>query len=297
MSVFVLKLIAVISMFIDHASYVMRLAGHLPLRQIYIYGRALGRPAFVIYCFLLVNGFEKTKDRKKYLSRLILFAVVSQIPFTLAFTAGNYQGPGETLFSFDSLRAFLLLLPLFVYFLTVCGRRFDLSLCTLAAAFLFASVRLSIRGLCLFEQDDLNVFYTLAVSMAIMMSLDLLRSEERNWLHGFLILAALAVELYFVQQNADYGLLGVALITGLYLCRSRKWLQIAVAAAWCLLEYRWCFTAQSIYLLYVAGALFALLPMALYNGRLGPKMRTFFYVFYPAHLALLGLVFVALSRR
>ena len=41
----------------------------------------------------------------------------------------------------------------------------------------------------------------------------------------------------------------------------------------------------------------ALLPPALYNGRLGPKLRTFFYVFYPAHLALLAAVLIVLSRN
>lgn len=296
MSVFILKLIAVVSMLVDHTTYVMRLSGHLPSGQLYLIGRSIGRPAFVIFCFLLVNGFEKTRDRKKHLARLLLFAVISQIPFTLAFTAENYKDAAASLISFDVQRALFLLLPLFVYFLTACERRFDVSLLWLCAAFLFASMRLSIGGVTLLEQDDLNVFYTLAAAFAVMMGLDYLRSEDRSVLKAFLILAALAVELYFAGQKADYGLKGVALITGLYLFRDRRWLQLIAAALWCFFEYRWCLFDYPQYIPYFFSALSALLPIALYNKKLGPKLRSFFYVFYPAHLALLGAVFVLLSR-
>ena len=296
MSVFLLKLIAVASMLVDHTTYVLRLSGRLPFGQLYLLGRSVGRPAFVIFCFLLVNGFDKTRDRKKYLTRLILFAVISQIPFTLAFAAQNYRGEAGTSVSFDAMRAFLLLLPLFVYYLTFCRQRFTPSLAWLAAAFLFASLRVTIGGVCLLEQDDMNVFYTLAAAMAAMLCLDYLRSEECEWMRAFLILAALSVELYLVEQNADYGLKGVALIVGMYLCRRRRWLQLAVAALWCFVEYRWCIFDYPRYLPYFFGALAALPPIALYNNKLGRKMRSFFYVFYPAHLAILGLVFVTLSR-
>ncbi len=297
MSVFILKLIAVVSMLVDHATYVLRLAGRLPSWQLYLTGRTIGRPAFVIFCFLLVNGFEKTRDRKRYLARLVLFAVISQIPFTLAFTAENYKGAAETIFSFDWQRALFLLLPLFVCFLTVCERRFDALLPWLAAAFLFASMRLTVGGIALLEQDDLNVFYTLAAAFAVMMGLEYLRSEQRSWPKAFLILAALAVELYFVEQKADYGLKGVALITAMYLCGNRRWLQLIAAALWCYFEYKWCIFDYPKYIPYFFGALSALLPITLYNNKLGPKLRAFFYVFYPAHLALLGAVLVYLSRR
>ena len=296
MSVFALKLIAVVSMFIDHLTYVLSLSGRLSGGQLYIIGRTIGRPAFVIYCFLLVNGFEKTRDRKNYLARLVMFAVLSQIPFTLAFTAENYRAAAGTLVSFDSMRAFLMLLPLLVYYLTVCERRFDASLLWLAAAFLFASLDLTVGGVELLKKDHLNVFYTLAVSFAVMMGLDYLRSEEREWMRAFLIIAALALELYLVQPDADYALKGAALIAGLYLCRERRWLQLIAAALWCFAEYRWCIFDYPRYLPYFLGALAALLPIALYRGKLGPKMRTFFYVFYPAHLTLLGLMFVYLTR-
>ena len=289
MSVFVLKLLAVISMFIDHLTYVLRLSGHLAYGPQYITGRAIGRPAFLIYCFLLVNGFGKTRDRKKYLSRLIMFAAVSQIPFSFAFSVGTYQNLGWTQFSFGWHTALILLFPLAVYFLCVCELRFDFSLIWLAAVFFASTVKLTYRGLFLFDTDT-NVFYTLALGMAMMMAAEYARSDRRKWWKLLLIAAALLVEMYFVQPHSDYGILGACIIFALYLTKNSRVVQCLVIILGCLAEYYWSVP-------YFIAAVCAVVPIMIYNGRLGPKMRRFFYIFYPAHLALLGVFFFILSRR
>lgn len=46
--------------------------------------RDIGRIAFPLFAWLIANGAYHTKDIRKYLSRLLLFALLSQIPFTLA---------------------------------------------------------------------------------------------------------------------------------------------------------------------------------------------------------------------
>ena len=82
-----LKLIAIIVMLIDHGAYILlsqHPSGFTPLFYIggnaytpYRICRDIGRIAFPIFCFLLLEGFCHTHDRRKYGRNLLLFALIS----------------------------------------------------------------------------------------------------------------------------------------------------------------------------------------------------------------------------
>ncbi len=104
----VLKNIAYMTMLIDHffaivfwALLVERAAyGFRTDRSYIIYGagRAIGRIAFVLFAYLAVEGFMYTRDRKKYLLRMGIFALVSEIPFDLAFNGNWYAFKGQNVY-------------------------------------------------------------------------------------------------------------------------------------------------------------------------------------------------------
>lgn len=200
---FQLKCIAIVSMALDHTGAVLYPS------QIWL--RCLGRIAFPIFCFLIVEGFFHTHDVRRYMGRLGVFALISEIPYDLAF-----------------------------------------------------------RGVFL-EYGHQNVFFTLLIGIGMMLLLE----RNREWpVKAVILLLAMWLA---VLIRSDYNFRGVLLIFVFYIFHESRWLAVTAGGFWN-------FLYQGVIQKY---GVLSVLPLALYNGERGRKMKYFFYIFYPAHLLLL----------
>ncbi|WP_343208987.1 TraX family protein [Anaerolentibacter hominis] len=214
MTSFALKLIAIVSMLLDHIGAIL-FPDVIALRYI-------GRLAFPIFCFLLVEGYYHTSNVKKYLLRLGIFAAISEVPFDLAFR----------------------------------GRLFDLGY--------------------------QNVFFTLFLGLTVIWLMDEAVKKlgadslkSKLFRVGFILVGCLLAELL----HTDYSATGVLVIVFFYMLRDNKTLLTILIAL---------FLGSDVFyggIEYVA--VLSMIPILKYNGKKGPGMKYFFYVFYPAHLLIL----------
>jgi len=128
-----LKAIAVITMTIDHVGAIF-----YPDTVLL---RIVGRLSFPTFSYLLVLGTESTRNPRNYVLRLLFFAVISQIPYSLAFGFG----PFEQLNIFFALslgvlsiilykrRSLLILLPVLAAFLNVEGNVYGIAVIIIMA--------------------------------------------------------------------------------------------------------------------------------------------------------------------
>ncbi|NLJ32164.1 MAG: hypothetical protein GX424_11275 [Clostridiales bacterium] len=119
MNRFQLKLFAILTMLTDHVGAV--------LFPQYLLFRVIGRLAFPVFVFLIAQGLVYTSNVRAYLGRLFVFALISEVPFDLAFHGTLFYPESQNVF----FTLFLGLAAIAV--LRDCAGRHP------AAAFLFAS--------------------------------------------------------------------------------------------------------------------------------------------------------------
>lgn len=212
MTSFVLKIIAVVCMFLDHYSAVFEVY-YFPFRY-------LGRLTMPIMCFLVANGYRYTKNLKKYIMRMLAFGAVTEVFFNLA---------------------------------------------------LFGKI---------FAPQHQNVLFTFALGLAAIHFYQKAQEEGKNTILPVAGIAVLAEIL-----RADYGAYGIVMIIIFYITTAENKIDIKKAALYLLV-------LNLPYLALPEGriqgfSMLALVPIYFYNGRQGLKVKYFFYIFYPLHLAVI----------
>lgn len=224
----VIKYCAMLTMFLNHFAHVFLSPGTL-LYEIFL---DIGYFTAITMCYFLVEGYGYTHSRKKYAQRLLVFAIISEIPYCLVL--GLYQ--------LNML--FTLLLCLFI---------------------------LIIR-----DQADLRGWRNILIALIVMFSIfsdwavmapvftimfAVWKYDKKKLVVAYVIAAALFGTLNYMSYQNMYGVGGALLHAGFSV--------LGIAAS-------------------------GVVILCFYNGqraKRGQKFsKWFFYVFYPAHIILLGII-------
>ncbi len=250
-----IQIIAILTMVFQHAT--MKILGERPWEiTLTNIGAIVSRVAFPLFCFMLVEGLIHTSNRAKYAARLLIFALASVIPYTL-----------------------------FTYSET------------------FAAFGVSGTLLDMVSQDFFgNVLFELLAGYLMIWGI----SRSDKWL----ILAPLTCVLSD-RLGLMYGWYGIAMILCFYGCRDDRKLQalsvflLSIIFGYVsLMDYAinpygagnyslWAFIgtvrAYGMRIPVQCWAAAAALPILFYSGERGHRLPKYAgYIFYPAHLLLLG---------
>lgn len=240
MNALLLKCIAMLTMLIDHIGAAMMRSGMLStVDTTYRIFRIIGRVAFPIFCFQIVQGVYHSKNLFKYGLRLLIFAVISEIPFDF-------------------------------------GLHFSL-----------------------FDPLHQNVYWTLFAGFLCVafMKLKVTGEGKSRIANGVTITAVtLGIAELATRFHTDYGASGVLMIAimGLFVMFEKDFrFRIPIrfiAFFFASLGVMYCaFTKKGL----EYWALFAILPIALYNWEKGysTTVSRLWYAFYPVHLIIIGFIF------
>lgn len=223
LSNFDLKLIAIITMTIDHIGIVFG-------TPFYNLLRAVGRLSFPIFAFLLTEGYVHTKSFSKYFFRLLVLALISEVIYDYVFYGS------------------------FIY---------------IGANNIFFTLALGLLTLFLLDKSKglIKRYFKDKVDLVIILPITYL-----------LIIVIMGLMGEFL--NFSYGMLGILVISFFYLFKDNFPLVVISVSLSTLI-----FGEGMQYF-----SLFSLILIYFYNKKLGKKCKVFFYLYYPLHILVLGVI-------
>lgn len=304
-----LKLIAVITMLIDHSAavlleeymYSIGQSGDIsklftkqatPELYMYVLLRLIGRIAFPIYCFLLVEGFDKTRSKLKYAVRLFLFALISEIPFNLAFKKDAFDVTYQNV-----------MFTLLIGFVAIClmeqSQKIKFKVwqsifiipITAVSLVLFASSILQYMSREMSKSKLYTYLYgdskwiiaigAIAILTIVFVGLYLVAKDKKQLITSKLAsIVVIGLAFWFAEYlHTDYAGMGVMTILLMYTYRKTKLFSMGAGLLFIIVTN-----------LFEISAAIDMLFVKLYNGEKGLNLKYIFYLFYPVHLLVLVLL-------
>ena len=259
-----LKWIACVCMLADHIAKGFHLTG-IPF---VLLSDVIGRVTFPVFCMLLAEGFFHTRSRRRYFLRVLILALISEIPFDLAL-GGSSAVPVLT----GSSAAVLL-----------SGNPVNPA---------FAGT--------LFDWSRQNTCFTLALGLLMFSVLEKLRKSGNTDYRLNTLLQLLAIGAFAAAAmllHTDYEANGIVALAVFYYGHV-SFVPSAPAAHDIYLQKRRDITAaaaclvQNLIHFSDIGAFLSLIPLHYYTGRRGMRSaagKYAFYLFYPAHLIVIAFI-------
>lgn len=300
-----IKLFAIITMFIDHIGAVI-IERYISVANVdtIIYNsditewfpryglvyiadlifRSIGRMGFPLFIFLLVEGFVHTRNRVKYIARLAVFAIISEVPFNLAIANKAYDEGYQSVF-------FTLLLG----FLFMCWDDYlknkvfsklvgilSLAVSSVALAF-WVYIRFFGNPLVISSEKlpGTVIFGGIFVVLIVIAQCRYGKNVGAFNLRRLSVsLIGLAVLMFMADiLKTDYAGLGVLAIAAAYAYRDNKKKSIG-----------YCCAVLTIFNFFEVFSFFDVAIVSRYNGKKGMGLKYVFYAFYPVHLLLLHIL-------
>lgn len=249
-----IKVIAIILMFLDHIHQMFYWKG-APL-----WLKILGRPVFVMFLFLAAESFHYTRNRKKYLIRLLLASwIMLAVSVLLEIILPN---PNVVLMNNAFSTFFVTVLYMQCWDWLVEGIKQK-------------KIKTILKSICI---------SIIPIVLVLPMLLSTLLYSNQNIPLG--VLRFISIILLFIPNilMVEGGYVFVIMGLLFYIFREKRLLQIAILFIISIIfkissitDYQW--------LMFLG-----FIPMILYNGERGKGMKNFFYVFYPVHIWILYII-------
>ena len=257
-----LKIIAIIAMTMDHVASAFFTNGS----AIWLIFRIIGRITFPLMAYMLADGFTYTRDLKKYITRLFWFSLVSWFTFSFLETGsflpiqlaeGNYTDYPDSWLYISSLDK------------TLCICRFSV-----------------ITGL-----------------LCALLSLTV--CEKTEWKLPVKVLAVCGLVL--ITLNCDWCWISIPMVLVFYYLRKNKpamWIAYSILSLLYIFDF---FLSSNLFAPYIIGTFklyrigMILVPVIvefLYNGKKGKSGvvgQWFFYIYYPLHQIIIGILHMLFS--